>query len=113
MITVFALANGRSGTRFLCHLLRSNLKNAICRHEPYFDWGNPSMFGPPIHDIALTNIMMVRVVAVSLLTRAIRWRGVVYRIAGPWRIRVVEYRPYVDAVPADVEPDLANVQSLR
>ena len=50
MITVFALANGRSGTRFLCHLLRHNLKNAVCRHEPYFDWGNPSMFGTPIHD---------------------------------------------------------------
>ena len=50
MITVFALANGRSGTRFLCHLLRNNLKDAICRHEPYFDWGNPSMFGPPIYD---------------------------------------------------------------
>jgi len=50
MITVFALANGRSGTRFLCHLLRNNLKDAICRHEPYFDWGNPSMFGAPIYD---------------------------------------------------------------
>lgn len=50
MITVFALANGRSGTRFLCHLLRNNLENAVCRHEPYFDWGNPSMFGAPIHD---------------------------------------------------------------
>ncbi|MGI9457154.1 MAG: hypothetical protein ACR2NU_11380 [Aeoliella sp.] len=49
MITVFALANGRSGTRFLCHLLRNNLKNAVCRHEPYFDWGNPSMFGQPIY----------------------------------------------------------------
>ncbi len=50
MITVFALASGRSGTRFLCHLLRHNLKGAVCRHEPYFDWGNPSMFGAPIHD---------------------------------------------------------------
>lgn len=49
MKTVFALATGRSGTRFLSHLLRNNIKNAVCRHEPYFDWGNPSMFGPPIH----------------------------------------------------------------
>ena len=56
MITVFALANGRSGTRFLCHLLRHNLKNAVCRHEPYFDWGNPSMFGPPIHDHTQGNL---------------------------------------------------------
>ena len=49
MKTVFALASGRSGTRFLSHLLRNNIKNAVCRHEPYFDWGNPSMFGPPIY----------------------------------------------------------------
>ena len=49
MKTVFALATGRSGTRFLSHLLRNNIRNAVCRHEPYFDWGNPSMFGPPIH----------------------------------------------------------------
>lgn len=50
MITVFALATGRSGTRFLSHLLRRNLRNAVCRHEPYFDWGNPTMFGKPIED---------------------------------------------------------------
>jgi len=60
MITVFALANGRSGTRFLCHLLRHNLKNAICRHEPYFDWGNPSMFGKPIEDHTRGNLDRVR-----------------------------------------------------
>ncbi len=50
MITVFTLATGRSGTRFLCHLLRNNLKDAFCRHEPYFDWGNPSMFGIEIFE---------------------------------------------------------------
>lgn len=49
MITLFSLATGRSGTRFLSHLLRHNLKNAVCRHEPYFD-RNPTMFGRPIHD---------------------------------------------------------------
>ena len=49
MKTIFALASGRSGTRFLSHLLRNNINNAVCRHEPYFDWGNPSMFGPPIY----------------------------------------------------------------
>jgi glycosyltransferase involved in cell wall biosynthesis len=63
--------------------------------------------------IVLTNVTMVRVVAVSLLTRAIRWRGIVYRIAGPWRISLLEYRPYVDEVPTAPEPDLAGVQPLR
>jgi len=60
MITVFALANGRSGTRFLCHLLRHNLAGAVCRHEPYFDWGNPSMFGSSIYDHTHGNIDRLR-----------------------------------------------------
>jgi hypothetical protein len=60
MITVFALANGRSGTRFLSHLLRHNLKHAVCRHEPYFDWGNPSMFGKPIEDHTRGELDQVR-----------------------------------------------------
>lgn len=63
--------------------------------------------------IPFTNIAMVRVVFVSLLTRAIRWRGIVYRIAGPWHIRLLEYHPYVDESPTAQEPDLAGVQSLR
>ncbi len=69
MITVFALANGRSGTRFLCHLLRHTLKNAVCRHEPYFDWGNPSMFGAPIHDHTHGKLARIR----QLLSRKQRF----------------------------------------
>lgn len=33
----------------------------------------------------------------SLLVRTVEWRGVVYRIRGPWRIRVVQYEPYRDS----------------
>ena len=62
--------------------------------------------------IALTNVAMVRVVFVSLFTRVINWRGITYRIAGPWRIQLLEYQPYVDDVPSAAEPDLAGVQSL-
>ncbi len=44
--------------------------------------------------IAFTNIAMIRVIFVSLLARSIDWRGITYRIAGPWRIEMVLYRPY-------------------
>lgn len=47
---VFALSSGRSGTRFLSHLFRNNLGGGVSRHEPYFDRGNPTLFGRPIHD---------------------------------------------------------------
>ena len=71
MKTVFALATGRSGTRFLSHLLRNNIKNAVCRHEPYFDWGNPSMFGPPIYAHTHGQLQVVR----ELLTKKSRYVG--------------------------------------
>ncbi len=61
--------------------------------------------------VTLTNVMMVRVIIVSLLTRVIAWRGIAYRIAGPWRIEMLEYHPYVDDVPAAAEPKLAGVES--
>ena len=70
--------------------------------------------------IAITNIAMVRVVFVSLLTRVISWRGIVYRIEGPWRIKMLEYHPFVDevAVPTELsapssELDLTGAKSVR
>lgn len=50
---VFALSSGRSGTRFLAHLFRNNLREGVSRHEPYFDKGNPPLFGRSIHDHAI------------------------------------------------------------
>ncbi|MCZ6571867.1 MAG: hypothetical protein ACE10D_13505 [Planctomycetota bacterium] len=51
MRTVFALASGRSGTRFLAGLFRRNVsRDCLVRHEPYLDPGNPTLFGRPIED---------------------------------------------------------------
>lgn len=44
MMKIFVLANGRSGTKFLTDLFRHNVKNCICKHEPF-----PDMFGRPIY----------------------------------------------------------------
>jgi hypothetical protein len=48
MRCIFTLSTARCGTRFLAELAKRNLRNATCRHEPYFDWGNSPMFGPAI-----------------------------------------------------------------
>lgn len=61
--------------------------------------------------IAVTNLAMVRVIFVSLLTRVIQWRGITYRIAGPWRIRLVEYHPFVDDTRPAAAPDLREIES--
>lgn len=44
MQTIFVLANGRSGTKFLSEIFRINADNCISRHEPF-----PDMFNKPIY----------------------------------------------------------------
>ncbi len=58
--TVFTLTSGRSGTRFLCDLLRRNARDCFVVHEPYLDRGNPTMFGLPIYDRQVGHIDAVR-----------------------------------------------------
>ena len=67
--------------------------------------------------ISLTNVAILRVVAVSLWTNSIDWRGITYRIGGPWKIEMVEYQPYESrsrrAEPAgqvseELDPNLAE-----
>ena len=48
--TIFTLTSARSGTLHLRHLFQNNLNDCACRHEPFFDWGNPTLFGPAIYD---------------------------------------------------------------
>jgi hypothetical protein len=47
---IFTLAEARSGTLYLRNLFRLNADNCDCRHETFFDFGNPTMFGPAIYD---------------------------------------------------------------
>lgn len=47
---IFTLAEARSGTLYLRNLFRLNASDCDCRHETFFDFGNPTMFGPAIYD---------------------------------------------------------------
>jgi hypothetical protein len=49
-LTIFTLTSARSGTLYLRGLFERNLQECVCRHEPFFDWGNPTLFGPAIYD---------------------------------------------------------------
>lgn len=63
MRVIFTLASGRSGTRFLADLFCNNIE-CVCRHEPYFERGNPNLFGRPIYDRAVDDLAAVRRLAV-------------------------------------------------
>lgn len=47
---IFTLTAARSGTLYLRNLFRLNARDCICRHETFFDFGNPTMFGRAIYD---------------------------------------------------------------
>ncbi len=48
--TIFTLTSARAGTLYLSCLFRNNVRDCVCRHEPFFDWGNPTMFSRSIYD---------------------------------------------------------------
>ncbi|MGE0759503.1 MAG: glycosyltransferase family 2 protein [Pirellulaceae bacterium] len=44
--------------------------------------------------IPLTQCLYVPTLLTAMRLREVEWRGVTYRIGGPWDVRLVEYRPY-------------------
>jgi hypothetical protein len=59
-LTIFTLTSARSGTLYLRNLFQNNARDCVCRHEPFFDWGNPTMFGPAIYDAYAGRLDRVR-----------------------------------------------------
>src|SRR5215469_9076447 len=58
--TIFTLAEARSGTLYLRNLFRLNARDCACRHETFFDVGNPTLFGPAIYDAHAGRIEKIR-----------------------------------------------------
>jgi len=43
--------------------------------------------------LGLTHVVTALAMLYSLLIREVEWRGIRYRVRGPWQIRMLEYRP--------------------
>jgi hypothetical protein len=63
--TIFTLTTARAGTLYLRALFQNNIPDCVCRHEPFFDWGNPTLFGRTIYDAHASRLDRVR----KLLTK--------------------------------------------
>jgi hypothetical protein len=59
-LVIFTLTSARSGTLYLRDLFRNNVRDCVCRHEPFFDWGNPTLFGPAIYDAFAGRVDRIR-----------------------------------------------------
>lgn len=57
---IFTLTEARSGTLYLRNLFRLNARDCLCRHETFFDFGNPTMFGPAIYDAYAGRVEKIR-----------------------------------------------------
>ena len=57
---IFTLTSARSGTLYLRSLFQKNVCDCVCRHEPFFDWGNPTLFGRAIEDASLGQLDRIR-----------------------------------------------------
>jgi hypothetical protein len=76
--TIFTLTSARSGTLYLRSLFQNNVPDCVCRHEPFFDWGNPTMFGRAIDDATSGRWDRIRVLLAKKRDYIERLPGSVY-----------------------------------
>jgi len=104
---IFTLASARSGTLFLRDLFRKNVRDCVCRHEPFFDWGNPTMFGPAIYDAYAGRRDRLR-------ARLIKKQDYIERLPG--RVYLESSHAFLKSAylaALDVFPDLRLVHLIR
>ena len=106
-LVLFTLTSARSGTLYLRNLFRNNVRDCLCRHEPFFDWGNPTMFGPAIYDAYAGRVDRIRERLLRKRDYVARRRARVYLESSHAFLKSA----YVAAL--DVFPDLRLIHLIR
>lgn len=106
-LTLFTLTSARSGTVYLRHLFRNNVRECVCRHEPFFDWGNPTMFGRAIYDAHAGRLEPLRARLQKKLRYIERLPGTVYLESSHAFLKSV-YRAALE-----IFPDLRMIHLIR
>lgn len=75
------------------------------RGESLGEW-NPGLLLKLWAAVLLTQAVYSRAILQALLLRRIEWRGVEYRIGGPWKIEMIAYQPYVSSQPTESRESL-------
>lgn len=75
---IFTLTTARTGTLYLEHFFRRNVRACVCRHEPFFDWGNPTLFGRAIYDAHAGRVDRIRQLLERKRRYLERWPGRAY-----------------------------------
>ena len=81
----------------LLALIESSVRRIVrARGEPTA-WLSPSAAAMTFPAILLTQLVYPAGLASSMLLRTVEWRGVRYRVDGPWQIRLTEYHTHTGA----------------
>jgi hypothetical protein len=107
VLTIFTLASARSGTLYLRNLFHRNVRGCVARHETFFDWGNPTMFGRAIYDAHAGHVERVRELLSKKRDYILRLGANVYLESSHAFLKSA----YVAAL--DVFPDLRLVHLIR
>ena len=67
-------------------------------------WLRPATAARMLPAIFATQTLYAAALLSAMTLRMVAWRGVRYQVDGPWRIRLLEYRPYTAAAPGENLP---------
>ena len=78
----------------LLAILEGAVRPAVRARGESTDWLSPSTAAKLLAAILITQVVYAAVLVSTVLVRTVEWRGVFYRVDGPWNIRLIEYRPF-------------------
>ena len=104
---LFTLTSARSGTLYLRNIFRLNVRDCVCRHEPFFDWGNPTLFGRAVYDAYAGRKDRVRSLLIKKRDYIERKAGSVYLESSHAFLKSA----YLAAL--DIFPDLRLIHLIR
>ena len=95
-----AMAISVFSSPLLLFFLAGGVAQAIRRRGEPTRWLSAADLPKLFAAILLTKAVYLAALLSSIFVRAVHWRGIVYRIHGPWKIRMTDDHPYEAAAEA-------------
>lgn len=85
-------------------LLEISARRVVAHRNEPTQWLGILGFVKYVLALPVTQLVYSAALASSLFVRKVGWRGITYRVDGPWKIRMLEYRPYKASELSDLNP---------
>jgi len=74
--------------------LEASVRRIVAKRGEPVGWMSWTFFRSCLGALPLLQVLYPRALLSTLLMRRVAWRGVEYRVDGPWRIRLIKYLPF-------------------